>query len=213
LVSVNGGTSRTSDEVLFDLNFPGGTAKDLVEAINKVLPQDEQVNVVVPPQDINVQLPSLRMKGVTIPALFESLSTERHEKDYRIMYGFRRTSATPPVWTFYVLEDRQGPSAGPSPNTAVCRFFALNSYLQSHTIEDITTAIRTGYEMLGGEVPAMKFHPETSLLIAVGPPAQLQLIDQALKALSENPAPVDPTTGRPIRTLPATPRIIAPKNP
>ena len=40
-------------------------------------------------------------------------------------------------------------------------------------MDDITTAIETGYKMLGEPAPVINFHKDTKLLIAVGELARL----------------------------------------
>jgi hypothetical protein len=75
----------------------------------------------------------------------------------------------------------------------VCRFYPLTSYLERGlTVDDITTAIQTGWKMLGDkDAPTINFHKDTKLLIAVGDPAKLETIDSVLQALQ--PAPVSHT--------------------
>jgi hypothetical protein len=69
------------------------------------------------------------------------------------------------------------------------RFYQLGPYLDTLKIEDITTAIQTGFKMLGAGVgPTLKFHPETKLLIAVGQERDFQLIDDVLKELAKSTA-------------------------
>jgi len=51
-------------------------------------------------------------------------------------------------------------------------------------VDDITTAIETGWKMLDDtSPPAIRYHKDTKLLIAVGDPTKLETIDAALKAL------------------------------
>ncbi len=52
-------------------------------------------------------------------------------------------------------------------------------------MDDITTAIQTGWEMQGdASPPRISFHKDTKLLIAVGKPDKLQIIDAVLSALT-----------------------------
>jgi hypothetical protein len=84
-----------------------------------------------------------------------------------------------------------------------CRFYLLSPYLERGlTVDDITTAIQTGWKMLGDSstTPSISFHKETKLLIAVGEPGKLEVIDAVLRAL-ESPKPmprIDPMTGLPV---------------
>jgi len=66
-------------------------------------------------------------------------------------------------------------------------------------VDDITTAIQTGWKMMGyreklagfvpgnNDAPTISFHPQTKLLIAVGDPAKLETIDAVLQALAAMP--------------------------
>ena len=75
-----------------------------------------------------------------------------------------------------------------SSSAKVCRFYSLASYLERHlTVDDITTAIETGWKMLGeNPLPKISFHKDTKLLIAVGEPAKLETIDAVLRALESS---------------------------
>ena len=79
----------------------------------------------------------------------------------------------------------------------VCRFYQLTPYLETYKVEDITTAIQTGWKMLGEtNPPTISFHKDTKLLIAVGEPSKLQLIDSVLQQLAQGkPQPQRESTG------------------
>ncbi len=159
----------------FDLNFPGGTPKELVEAIEKTL------------------------NAVTAPQLFEALSAATSKTEtypYSLgyggplqqaqqvsSYGFRTYGprGDDAIWHFYY--DKPNPPQVPQePKT--CRFYQLGPYLDNYKIEDITTAIETGWKMLGEtERPEIKFHKDTKLLIAVGEASKLVLIESVLAQL------------------------------
>src|SRR5207249_11850956 len=85
------------------------------------------------------------------------------------------------IWTFYV----ENPPSSAQVIPKVCRFYSLARYLESGTtVDDITTAIKTGAQMLGeGTGPEISFHKDTKLLIAVGEPSKLEIIDSVLRAL------------------------------
>jgi hypothetical protein len=71
--------------------------------------------------------------------------------------------------------------------------YLLTPYLdRGLTVDDITTAIQTGWKMLGySPTPELSFHKETKLLIAVGDPNQLETIDRVLSALNPpGPTPI-----------------------
>jgi hypothetical protein len=97
-------------------------------------------------------------------------------------YGFRTYAQTTDdsIWQFY----SEKPNLPQEPK--VCRFFQLAPYLDTYKIEDITTAIETGWKMLGEtERPEIKFHKDTKLLIAVGEASKLAMIDSVLRQLNQ----------------------------
>lgn len=81
-----------------------------------------------------------------------------------------------------------------------CRFYNLAPYLETYKVEDVTTAIQTGWKMLG-EVspPVISYHKDTKLLIAVGEQGKLILIDEVLRQLS-NPVPKSDAKPSPPKT-------------
>jgi hypothetical protein len=67
----------------------------------------------------------------------------------------------------------------------------LGPYLETYKVEDITTAVQTGWKMLGDpSPPTLNFHKDTKLLIAVGELERLKLIDSVLAELSGDPKKV-----------------------
>jgi hypothetical protein len=197
----------------FDLDFAGGTPKALVAAIQKAL--GRSLNAIVPEEFAEVKLPALKMEHVNVAQLFEALAASGLKSEavhttsgypgfqgnYQVVttgYGFRQGSQTKisddTIWYFYV----EKPVLPPLSSTAkVCRFYSLAPYLDHHlTVDDITTAIETGWKMLGeSPLPTISFHKDTRLLIGVGEPSKLETIDAVLKALElPKPAPPPPVS-------------------
>jgi hypothetical protein len=178
----------------FDLDFPGGEPKDLVAAIQKAM--SRPVNVIVPDEFAVTKLPVLRMKNISVPRLFEALrmASQKTEETVNFFgqhmmvntsYGFRTQGAPTDdsIWYFYVEKPVQGQ---PAPTPKNCRFYSLAPYLEDGglTVDDITTAIETGWKMMGDtSPPTIRFHKDTKLLIAVGDESRLAIIDAVLKAL------------------------------
>jgi hypothetical protein len=76
-------------------------------------------------------------------------------------------------------------------------------------VEDITTAIKTAWSMMtknnlganrSGVGTELKFHKETGLLIAVGDPREVQVIDDVLAALRPDLAPKPKAGASPVKT-------------
>lgn len=213
--------SRHSQLTQFNLDFPGGSPQQLVQAIEKAT--GKPLNVIIPPDDAEVQIPPLKMTDVVVPQLFQALefasrsqvTVQAHfpgpnmYEQVTTSYGFR-TSDQPPsdtsIWYFHVEKPTLPPVV--SSEKEVTRFYSLAGYLdRGFSLDDITTAIQTAWKMEGltspqvqaalktqglSAPPELKFHKETKLLIAYGEPSQLQTIDQVLQALpSTNYNPPD----------------------
>jgi len=188
----------------FDLNFPGGSPEALVAAIEKAT--RKPLNAIVPSEERNVQLLPMKLTNVTVPELFEALRMASVKEDmlpgrnFQSSYGFEtKGQGEDAVWCFHSVKPLTGHDQ--------CRFFQLAQYLENFTIEDITTAIQIGWDLLGVKpTPRLKFHPETKLLIAVGQHEQLQTIEDVLSQLRQAtpntamPAAPDRTRPAPART-------------
>jgi hypothetical protein len=213
----------------FNLNFSGGTPHDLVAAIEKAT--GRPLNIVIPDEFANESIPALRMNQVTVADLFRALEQASFVTvPYRTgayygspggkpTYSYQqlRTSLTfqtagpltdESVWYFRGRDKAPDPSIFGTETTAptnakICRFYALNPFLENgYKVEDITTAIQTGWKMLGEkETPNISFHKETKLLIAVGEPAKLETIDAVLNALRPAGQPDPGSFGDRVRKL------------
>ena len=194
----------------FDIEFPGGDPTQLVEAVERAAKMP--VNAIVPELHHQFYIPPLKLRNVTVPQLFEGITKASYKSEYRrsgrntsivtTSYGFRMSDArasTNTIWYFFVESPPQpvtDPDADP-----VCRFWQMEPYLQGLQIEDITTAIETGWKMLGVKpLPRLNFHKDTKLLIVVGPAGQLMMIDDVLRQLTPGPKP--PRVG----AVPSAPR-------
>jgi hypothetical protein len=195
--------------ITFDLDFPGGTPGDLVAAIQNAL--GRPLNAIVLPDHSDEKLPPLKMNGVNVSQLFDALRAASRKAEVvatrrgglqhlETERGFK-TDGKPSnasIWYFYVHNAGQFTE----PEQKISRFYLLTPFLdRGLTVDDITTAIQTGWKMLGDSASApasMSFHQETNLLIAVGEAHQLETIDQVLNALyPPQPRPVSGAVGKP----------------
>lgn len=192
----------------FNLDFSGGTPTQLIKAIEKA--KGKPLNAIIPDEYANEQLPPLKMSDVDVPRLFQALkmASVKHVQyvtgtyfggpggpsstysAFSSGYGFKTEGPETDDSVWYFFEDK--PPQRPSSPAKSCRFYQLSSYLDHGlTVDDITTAIQTGWKMMGDvSPPEISFHKETKLLIAVGEPDKLEVIDNVLKALQ--PAPQIP---------------------
>ncbi len=211
----------------FSFDFSGGTPKQLIAAIEKAM--GKPVNAIIPDEHADLQLPPLKMSNVNVSQLFEalqraSLKSERYvtgtyygggyagapASTYQVIqtsYGFRTQGDPTDDSIWYFFADK----VPTTPAIKTCRYYALAPYLErGTTVDDITTAIQTGWKMLGEkDTPTINFHKDTKLLIAVGEPNKLETIDAVLKALSpwSNPTPIS----TPASPVPASRPIGKPK--
>jgi hypothetical protein len=170
----------------FDLSFSGGTPKELVRAVEKETGQT--LNAIIPKGSEDVKLPELHLKDVTMLELSEALKLSSEKRDflgnnYSCSFKTASVPTTNSIWVFY-----QGFPAHPPGPVRVCRFYQLAPYLaEGFKVEDITTAVETGWKMLGNSDSAnVSYHKDTKLLIAVGDPDALTLVDQVLAKLPVN---------------------------
>lgn len=191
----------------FDLDFRGGTPKQMVQAIEKAT--GKPLNAIIPDEDADLQLPPLSVKNVTVPRLFHALelSSEKTEtlvtgtysgayggtgtsstyQNMRTRYGFK-TDGDPTensIWYFYYDKLPKPPQSAEKSSPPACKFYQLSGYLEAgYKVEDITTAIETGWKMLGEtNPPKISYHKDTRLLIAVGDESKLGLIQDVLNHL------------------------------
>jgi hypothetical protein len=193
--------SGKSDLATFDLNFAGGSPAQLVEMIEKA--SGRPLNVIINKEDENTELPPLKMNGVNVAQLFDALEAASTKlvavstgawsyNRVTTSYGFKTTGqpTESSIWYFYV----ERPNLPPVVSTEkVCRFYSLALYLdRGFTVDDITTAIQSGWKMAGAtlpsQLPELKYHKETKMLIAYGDPHQLSTIEQVLQTLPSSNA-------------------------
>jgi hypothetical protein len=176
----------------FNLDFPGGTPAQLIKAIEKAT--GKPLNAIIPDEDADMKLPSLKLNDITFPQLSETLRQGSFKTEYirtsngsfqsvSFGYYFKTTDGTPSdnsVWFFF---DQKSPP--PPPVEKVCQFYSLSPYLdRGFTVDDITTAIQTGWKMAGiTPTPELNYHKETKLLIAFGEPDKLKTIQNVLQTL------------------------------
>jgi hypothetical protein len=191
----------TNSLTKFDLDFPGGTPKDLVKAVEKAT--GKPLNTVIPDDCADLKIPALSVKNITTAQLFGALTlgsktTRRYDvinlfewsgayNERTSTYGFQ-TEGVPnenSIWFFIKEGDDSGPYKPVAPT--VCKFYQLSPYLEAgYTVEDITTAVETAWKMLGvTKLPEISYHKDTKVLIAVGDADKVHLISDVLDQLSK----------------------------
>ena len=200
LSAIIGGSSTDADGganlTKFSLDFPGGTPIQLAQAIEKAM--GKPLNVIISREDESVDIPPLKMNDVVAPQLFTALEAISRKTVFisnlgypgggysvNTSYGFKSADGSisdTSIWYFYVEKPPMPPAV---PAQKICQFFTLSDFLnRGFTVDDITTAIQTGWKLAGETgLPELNYHKETKLLIAYGEPSKLKTIGQVLDAL------------------------------
>lgn len=200
--------SEKQELTRFDLDFPGGNPLDLVKAIEKAM--GRPVNVIIGNEYLNgeVQIPPIKLWHVNAVQLFNAIqesSTKtlpyvtgtyfgpngKQTKSFSLFnssYGFKASNETKnddTVWTFFYNKREPEPTEPTVPEMMqICRFYPMSDCLLDHSIDDISTAMKTGFNLLGEGVPKFSYHAETKLLIVVGTTEQHKLIESLFEALT-----------------------------
>jgi len=180
----------------FNLDFPGGTPAQLVKAVQKAT--GNPLNAIIPTEDADIQLPPLKMNDVVTPQLFAALEAASRKTvavqngmfgnsyaQFSTDYGFKTADgpfSDTSIWYFHA-EKPSLPTVISSEK--VCRFYSMEVFLnRGFTVDDITTAIQTGWKMAGMSAPPeLNYHKETRLLIAFGEESELNTINSVLQSL------------------------------
>jgi hypothetical protein len=198
-----GSTQASADLKRFDLDFPGGTPADLAAAISKAT--DQHLNLIIPAGQAATKIMPMKVVNVTVSDLINAIQQasarqvplvtgsnpgSRQVQYQKVSLSFLPVSGSltdETVWAFQSGEptaEDKAVLAQLSESEQVCKYFQLAPYLDDHTVEDITTAVETGWKMLGVDpMPKLSFHQDTKLLIAVGPAEQVEQIPAVLQQI------------------------------
>jgi len=187
--------------VIPNLYFEGGTVRDLIRTLKEtgrkagLLP----LNVITASEVETETVPKLELHNVGYADVFQALN-----KMNAVGMGDWQLSTTgeSSIWVlkpgpaqmlaFASIDPLTGQPLGrgiggtPPEPPKNCQVYQLQRYLTKYKVEDITTAIHTAWGMVGLEKGAeLKYHKDTSLLIAVGRQDQLEIITRVLHSLDE----------------------------
>jgi hypothetical protein len=225
-VAVDPFANQIPQDRRFDLDLPAGLPAE--EAIRMISDRaGTPVNVVWAGDSAATELPGLRLHQVTVRECLAALSAAGRAEARQGNSGwmFEEVPEANGVFSFVSIpsekpspppgktipiksstppsKNGKGESAAPARSS---RFFDLAELVSEDLkIEDITTAIHTAWtaEEDGKEPPrdALKYHLETSLLVATGSPERLQTVEQLISLLEKRNAPSMDTKDRRIEQL------------
>jgi hypothetical protein len=205
-VPAGGGTSAAPQNardsiVLESFKFNGGTAAEFADMLKKQLKPEP--NIIIAPKLRDTPIPEFELQNVTLADLFQALNNVTEDKSVQ----WQLSGSTEPIWVLNPAPGANNPSTQqggypgggfgfpatvdpltglpiPMNNGRVCQILPLGKYLTDYKVEDITTAVKTAWSMMGDDAGAqLKYHTDTKLLIAVGTNAQLAILTQVLSSL------------------------------
>jgi hypothetical protein len=172
------------------LDFPGGSVASLMSEVGR---KDHSFMVIGEKADMAAELPAFALRNAEPGALGAALNIFLNSR------GLELKPSSGHQNTVYVLR-RMGPGMPGEPT--IFDSFQLAPFLENQSIDDITGAIRTAWEMNPAHKPTslqLKYHPATSILLASGTPQALDVVRRVLGALKRSdpkpiaapPAPAD----------------------
>ena len=205
----------------FDLDFPGGSVGTFIQHIERAL--GRALNVFVPEEHKDFALPPLKMRQVNVPQLFSALARASRKNEtvtagytygpggkqpqYRnvqTFFGFETAENNPTEDSIWYFVRQDAPEVLPEESTPAVRYWNLERWLDRYNVEDITTAVETGWKLQGlPRTPKLSFHQDTKLLIIAGDERHLTLVDDVLRQLQATPEPKPAPLPPPPRTAPA----------
>ena len=166
---------------LFDLSFAGGTPQKLVSEMERA--SGSKLNVLIPPELADARILPMELRSVNAQDVFDSLGLVSRDTMRWIRTG-GSGGGNPNLWVLA----RQ-------PDNRKTQSFYVGHLLKKFKIDDITTAVKTTWQLGGKDARTeLKYHQDTQLLIALGSVDQLSTAAEVLGQLrlAIEPAPLSP---------------------
>ncbi len=178
-----------------EINFDGGPVRLLIDRLalagRQAQPPLPPLNVIVADEMRDEDVPKFQLRNVTYADVFEALNLLTAQRS-PTRWQLSSSSGGDPVWVLTApptppwIDPLTGIPHNNSGPVQHCEIYQLQRYLAKYNVDDITTAIHTAWDMVAlGAGAQLKYHKDTSLLIAVGRPDQLEIISRVLRSLDE----------------------------
>lgn len=153
-------------------------------------------NIVIQPDCASGLIPPIKLRDVTAAQVFNAINTLREPEFqdgmFRLVpqqegeiWALVKTTRLKP--DFGGLRQQHGFQNAPQQSGRICKVFNLTPVLEVYNIDDVTTAIKGAWELLGSqEAPDLKFHNDTKLLIVVGASEHLVVVQDVIRELTNN---------------------------
>jgi hypothetical protein len=164
----------------FRFNFPGGELSTLVKELSNA--GGTEINIIIPDNTPEIIVPALSLSNVTSGDVMKAI---------RLVLQNRRdialTQTGDNVWVVLTAQIKRE-----------SRVFNIGAILHGDgrklSIDAVTTAIRTAWELQSSTGGQMKYHPDTGLLFVLGDAEELKAVTEVLRELSV-PVNVDRQAG------------------
>lgn len=155
----------------FDFSFSGGTMAQFVAAVNKAMAAQwkdgAKPNLIVPAGSSSIELPPMELRAVDVKTLLEAVGR-------LLPQGPRWVPVGKSTWVLQIM-----------PDLRETRVFYVGHLLAKFTIDDITTALTTVWDMGGETKPHLKYHKDTHLLIIHADKGQYEIAKEVLAQLRD----------------------------
>ncbi|GEM_PF-4915693 len=183
--------SQARNAPAIDLDFRGGSAAEFIEAIRRAA--DGNVNIVTMPHVEEVEIPSMKLRHVEVVAALNLLDGESVQTAPGRMVELDVRTISPPFGDSGLLikvdakvneaRNYQGPQRS--------NIWSVADLISNGmTADNITTAVSAALELLGPESAKaqVRFHKETSLLLARAAVEQIEIINNVIGELRQSNA-------------------------
>ena len=170
---------------LIELEFPGGTIAEYVEALNEVV---GKANIVVMAAARDIEMPPIELNSVALGSALELIQGEfQPQERVRVQVHVDEVSmyeeGEKPIHRVFAEVHRQG---RPS-ETSVHVWTVANLLSENLPPDAVLTAVETAVELVTDlRQPAeIRFHEATGLIIARGSRQQLEAVDYVVRQVEE----------------------------
>jgi len=188
-------------EPTFDVTFNGGKPQDLMKVLEKA--RNETTPVIIPANATDIVLPPFELRNVTLSELFNALNLLGSSDNWSWHMSKASGDAGSNIWVLIKSTSNNvtgrgsvpiynyNPQPSPAPPEMKVQPIHVGYLLGKYKIEDLTTAIETGWEMAGksadpkAQAPELKYHKDTELLLIKGYPAQISFVNELLLQLGD----------------------------
>lgn len=173
-------SETTSASDLFDLDFPGGSLQEYVDAIRK---QVRNANIIVMPEAMDITLPTIHLTSVDVGgslAMLNNLRTKTSSQEIKTIVSYHHGNRNLGESDIYTI------NAEISSLKYITEVYSVREIIRGHVSDKhLLSLIESSLAALPEDLPAAKvqYHPETGVLIVSGYKAQTALISRLLGEL------------------------------